>query len=156
MSKHILTADGELYHSDTVEDELYHYGVPGMKWGVRKRTYASDVSAAKSKMKAAKKDWDKSFNKAYNKSVSAYSPVKKHREANDERWKDVSKKADAYTQAKKEYKIAKKSYKELVKSEAKKIRAGESFMGKIYGDLTDAHKIQAELKLDAEQKARAN
>ena len=36
MSNYILTADGKLYHCDTSESELYHYGVPGMKWGQRK------------------------------------------------------------------------------------------------------------------------
>lgn len=36
MEKYILTADGHLYHCDSTGDELYHYGVPGMKWGRRK------------------------------------------------------------------------------------------------------------------------
>lgn len=46
MSKYILTADGQLYHCDTSESELYHYGVTGMKWGHRK--------AAKFEAKAAR------------------------------------------------------------------------------------------------------
>ena len=53
MTNYILTADGE----------LYHYGVPGMKWGVRKASYASEKSAyrqAKKDFKAAKKSARKS------------------------------------------------------------------------------------------------
>ena len=34
-TKHILTSDGNFYTVDT-DAELYHYGVKGMKWGVRK------------------------------------------------------------------------------------------------------------------------
>lgn len=36
MSEYILTADGQLYHADYYNEELYHYGVKGMKWGHRK------------------------------------------------------------------------------------------------------------------------
>lgn len=37
MSKYYLGSDGHVYS----EEELYHYGVPGMKWGVRKSDYKS-------------------------------------------------------------------------------------------------------------------
>lgn len=42
MSKYILTADGHLYHCDSAGDELYHYGVKGMKWGVRRMNAEKD------------------------------------------------------------------------------------------------------------------
>ena len=44
MSNYILTADGE----------LYHYGVPGMKWGQRKASYAAEKSSYKSSKKTYK------------------------------------------------------------------------------------------------------
>ena len=43
MSDYIYTSDGELYHAD----ELYHYGVPGMKWRKRKARPLSDVQKAR-------------------------------------------------------------------------------------------------------------
>lgn len=149
-------------------EELYHHGVKGQKWGVRRyqkkdgsltpagrKRYSdstsvkeSDVKEAKKEMKAAKKAYNKSFNKAYDRAAAAYSPFKKHREANDARWEDAAEKAEAYVNAKKNYKMMKKSYNETVKSESKKILAGESFIGKTYDVVTGAHKIEAELKIN--------
>lgn len=60
MSKHILTADGHLYHCDSTGDELYHYGVPGMKWGQRKASYAAEKDAykkSKKKLRAARREY---------------------------------------------------------------------------------------------------
>lgn len=36
MGRYIITTSGQLYRCDSGESELYHYGVPGMKWGQRK------------------------------------------------------------------------------------------------------------------------
>ena len=90
--------------------ELVHYGVKGMKWGVRKaeKEYAK-LDKAKVDYEKAKKAYNKSFNKAYNRSIAAYSPVKKHRDANDKRWKDAANKAEELESAKKAYKDQKKS-----------------------------------------------
>ena len=146
-----------------MNNELYHYGVKGMKWGVRryqddngtltpagKKRYVteSDVKRAKKQMKTAGKAYSKSFNKAYNRAVAAYSPIKKHREANDKRWTDAAEKAKAYTDAKANYKMLKKSYKQAIKDESKRILAGESFINKAWDILTDAHKFEAELRVN--------
>lgn len=90
-------------------NELYHYGVKGMKWGVRKaENKYKELDNKKASYKKAKTAYKQSFDKAYNRSVMAYSPIKKHRVANEKRWADVSKKAKKLDSAKKEYKSVKK------------------------------------------------
>lgn len=93
--------------------ELLHYGVKGMKWGVRKfeKKY-EELGRKKTEYREAKKAYNKSFNKAYNRAIAAYSPSKKHRDANDKRWNDAAEKAEKLKAAKKEYKDIKKEVRE--------------------------------------------
>ena len=101
-------------------DYLMHYGVKGMKWGHRKSQAVVD---ARSAYKQARKDYNKSFNKAYNRSIAAYSPVKKHRQANEDRWVDAVNKAGALKEAKASYKQAKKDDRQARKAERGQAKA---------------------------------
>lgn len=116
-NNYIITSNGVFVR----EDELYHYGVPGMKWGVRKKQYgesdiSSDYKKAKAAYKTAKKDYNDAFNKYYNKSYQAYSLSKKKRAANDERFADAINKGIALDKAKKSYKSAKETRRQAIKS----------------------------------------
>ncbi len=112
-------------------DELYHYGVKGMKWGHRKASYQNTaVSAqrqkyldAKANKKAAGRAYNKAYNKAYNRNLAAFSPIKKHRDANNARWEDAIKKAQDLGKANKEYKQAKKEYHQTDEYKAKRAKA---------------------------------
>lgn len=155
----------EYYNCKTSDSELYHHGVKGMRWGVRKKT-DSNVASARAAYKTAKKEYNKSFNKAYNRSIAAYSPIKKHRQANDARWDDAFNKADALNKAQNAYKkakvkakakakaeraltkIEKQKQKDFVKNRSKEILKGESVVGKMWNATTGAHKIQAEIEYD--------
>ena len=112
------------------DDELMHYGVPGMRWGHRK---AQPVSAERSRYKSAKenykkanRDYSKAYDKAYNYSsthpVSQWSNGHKKAEA-DRRWSDAYNKGKRANQAKLEYKQAKKEYKQTDEYKTKQNKA---------------------------------
>lgn len=157
-------------------NELYHHGVKGMKWGVRKKR---DVMlAAKKQRKAANKEYSKAFNKATS-LVGAYGPNSKR---NTQRMMETAKAANAanakYKQAKKDYKTAKKTakadarakekaaralskmekqqYKDAIKQRSKEILKGKSVIGKMWDITTGSHKIQAEVEYDMNKRAKVN
>lgn len=124
--------------------ELYHYGVPGMRWGQRKANYSdsyNNVRSAKTAYKQAKKSYSKSFNRAYNYSnfthpISSSIPGKS-RDKSQKNWKAAENAAGKMNKAKANYKQAKKQYKQEVKDNYKSIKKNASIGEKLlYNDAT--------------------
>ena len=147
MSNYILTANGQLYHVEASESELYHYGVPGMKWGKRKaQTPYESLRTRRLKKKVARqtevaKSWDDpspiNVKSAGNKMTFSKKEVKEIRDA--------------------AYKRLNKLEVKLVKSQmADKIYSGQSVVGKMYSKLTDAHRYEADIQYDLEKRSKVN
>lgn len=84
MSYHILTTDGRLYHCDPAGDELYHYGVPGMKWGQRKASYAAEKDVykkSKKKLRAARRAYNNTSGFGIKGIAKANAAEKKYQDA---------------------------------------------------------------------------
>ena len=100
--------------------ELYHHGIKGQKWGIRrfqnpdgsltpagiKRRAQQEVREKRDAYRKARSEYGKAFDKANVRAMSRWSPAKKHREANAQRWKDAQEKAKKANDALKEYKEA--------------------------------------------------
>lgn len=114
-----------IYNPDS--GELYHYGVKGMKWGVRKKpeyvtTAKANMKSAKAARRTAKVDRDvargrynDSFNRAYN--YTNNHPVstlynKRRKETEDKLWDEAQRDAATSREAKRAYKQSKKDYRQ--------------------------------------------
>ena len=112
------------------ENELYHFGVKGMRWGHRKAQYNTsngNVASAKVRMKNAKQAYktadkaaSKSFDEAYR--YTDRHPIKsrigKGKQKSNALWDDAFDKIDASNKAKAAYKQSKKDYKAEKKAAA--------------------------------------
>ena len=94
-----------IYTVNGMDFPLQHYGVKGMKWGVRKaREEYRKLDVAKGKYKHAKKAYDRSWDYYYKNSGKAFSLNRAKRAQNDARWKDADRDAKRLAKAKQAYK----------------------------------------------------
>ena len=79
-----------------MEYELYHYGVPGMKWGVRKSRSQSNSRIARDYNRSIKKS-----NKSYAKNVGKMVLSQEIKDLNDNRLNKVRGRKDSARKQKK-------------------------------------------------------
>lgn len=106
--------------------ELMHYGVKGMKWGVRRaRKEYADLDRAKGIYKNAKKSYNRSFNYASSKATGV-SMSRAKRAEKDAAWNDVKSHKERLDKTKEQYKTQKKAVRENAPVAAKLERGGKA------------------------------
>lgn len=119
--------ESTIYTVDGKEFELQHYGVKGMKWGVRKaREEYKKLDQAKGQYKHAKKAYDRSFSYYYKNSKQGLSLNRAKRVENNERFKDSMRDAKRLNETKKAYKEQKKAVRKNAPVAAKLERGAKA------------------------------
>ena len=113
-----------------MENELMHYGVPGMKWGVRKdRRYTDKEISEYRKRKIAeaptKSESPRGANKGWYKNAPKSVLIRQMQREESEASKNE------YKKAKKQYNAAKKERKNAIKETTKSLNKSASFGEKI-------------------------
>ena len=158
MSNYILTYDGKYVK----EDELYHYGVPGMKWGHRKASYGTSKPNGKKiyRSKGLRSLIAKKQNEKIDKSFAEWTENSKKREnaINLGKKANISKMSyekDKSKENKKQYKSDNKAYKKALKGNTT-YRKGQikNAVGKDLSRkyLSEAKKIKKSMSANSEDK----
>lgn len=91
----------------------------------------SNLNSTKAQYKSARKAYNKSLSDAYNHGYQAYSPFKKRRQANADRWERVNADSEKVVTSKKAYKKAKTERKNALNKTYKEINKKTSFGEKL-------------------------
>lgn len=129
-------------------NELKHYGVPGMKWGVRKTQPTADIPASRRTRRLEQKT---ARQRTVVESWKDSSPIKDSRGRTIYSRDDVK---DIYEGAKR--RLEKLEYKLAISKKRDQINAGSSAVGRLWNKITEADKLQAEIEYDIEKRARVN
>lgn len=128
-----------------------------MRYGEKSDAYNAR-SSAKTALRSATKDYNKSFDKAYTNSSRIGAHItKKGRENNEKLWTDFVNKSKEYDSKKAEYKNAKKAYKEEYKKNLKSIDEASTFKDRfMYNEATRARAAKIMTKYKGISMAEAN
>ena len=135
-----------------MNNELKHYGVLGMRWGVRKdgksyiSTYSANKKAKLAAMKSRVRDYESSIN------GNKVSVAKSNANARKARQQSLESSRAYNKQLREARKMMAMERREAIKKYRKEINAGASFMDKVVNRLTGADLLEADLRYETERR----